>query len=213
MTVSKTTNPIKKLTKRERRILIAALLIVPLFYPFLIVWFAHPQLDRVYRNALRLPSNLRSIAPPDGKCPSDLVALKNSAIGRSYLCVGALPKGNEETLNSLRIIEDLNLPLIGRGEEVWGSVDDACNVLSFIETDTEKECQHAGEKLHQAAANLEKALARYEQTRTLTWVLVYLWLVAEVFGWIVVIYFARRFLRERAEARASSRSSDRGSHK
>jgi hypothetical protein len=202
MTVSKTTNPIKKLTKRERRVLIVALIIVPFFYPFLIVWFAHPQLERVYRNALRLPGYLRAIAPPDGKCPSDLAALKESALSGSYLCV--VPKAREDTLKSLRIIEDLNLPLIGRGVDVWSSVGDAYEILSFIETDTEKECQHAGEKLHQAAANLEKALARYEQTRTLTWVLLYVWLVAEVFGWIVVIYFARRFWRKRAEAKGLS---------
>ena len=196
-------NPIKNLPKGKRRTLIAALLIVPFFYPFLHAWLAYPQLDEVYQNALPLPSLFRSIAQPNGRCPDDLEKLKDAA--RSAQVQITVPRADADPLKSTRIVQMFHIPPIDRAVLVWHKVSESYHVLSFIETDTEKQCRHAGEKLHKAAAELEEALAGFEETRMLMWVLLYIWLVAEIFGWVVFIYFARWFFKERAAAKASSK--------
>lgn len=197
--------PTKNITKKERRILIAALVVVPFFYPFLLFWFANAQLDKTYTDALSLPDRYRSIAAPNGICPSDIDKLKDEAHRALGASVGALPGGSKDTLKSLRILGEMEfLPLFGRGLVLWGQLDKSSDIPQAIWMKPEIECQQAGEKLHKAADDLEAALARYGQTRTLMQVILYTWLVAEVLGWIVVIWFTRRFLRERAVAKASA---------
>jgi hypothetical protein len=191
---------IKKLTKRERHALIVALVIAPFFYPFLLFWFAQAQLDKISQRAEALPDRLRVIAPLSGGChmPDELKANARSVWSATG---GMVPVLGMDTIGSLDILYNVKfLPVFSRGFEVWKQVSKANDRLYAVWKNPEDECETAGEKLHQAAANLEKALASYGQTRILMWVLLYLWLAAEIFGWIVVIHFARRFLRERAEA-------------
>jgi hypothetical protein len=202
---SKTTiNLVKKLTNRKRRILIVALVIVPFFYPFLLVWFAHGDLDGMYVKAKILPDLFRDVAASEVNCSADVSALKEKAHKALLRCGGVLPTDSYGPLGSRRLLKDLNLPLLDRGFAIWRQTGKAWLVPREIWDRTEEECHQAAEKLNKAADDFETVLTSYEQTRTLTWVLLYLWLVAEVFGWIVVVHFARRLLREQAEARASS---------
>jgi hypothetical protein len=200
--VTRQANVISKLSKRQRRAVIAAFVTLPLFYPFLLVWFAHGQLDEVYRGARPFPEQWRSTAPLAEQCAATLTELSERAYRAREDCVSAMPKGDRDTLKSLRVVEKLELPLIQRGVDVWGALGEGCEVLGFLEVAPEERCPTAREELHAAAAELDAALARYADTRVLVHVILYLWLIAEVLAWAVVLWLARRYLRERAAANA-----------
>jgi len=195
------TNSLKNLPKRERRGLITAFIVVPFLYPFLLFWFAQAQLDQVYFNARNLPALYRGIAVPDSGCPENLDRFRDTVRRAIAASVGALPDGSKDTLKSLNILQEFDyLPLFNRGIKLWKRIDVSYYAMLAIWENPETECHRSGENLHEAAADLEVAIERYERTRVMMKVLLYIGLIAEVFAWIIVLRFARRYFGGKAAA-------------